>query len=112
MEQQIRDAENLLGNKQDALAQLDLYKKLKAHLENEEVAFTFGVSKEQVPFIRELQLITGKPAFYIANVAEEGFENNPYLKKLEEIANKIIQLIKESKYDEIVISLSKTSKSV
>ncbi len=75
------------GNK-DALAQLDLYKKLKAHLENEEVAFTFSVSKEQVPFIRELQLITGKPAFYIANVAEEGFENNPYLKKLEEIASK------------------------
>lgn len=72
----------------DAVAQLDLYKKLKQHLENEEVAFTYQVSKEQMPFIRELQLITGKPAFYIANVAEDGFENNPHLNKLEEIANK------------------------
>jgi len=75
------------GNK-EAVAQLDLYKKLKEHLENEEVAFTYEVSKEQMPLIRELQLITGKPAFYIANVAEDGFENNPYLQKLEEIAEK------------------------
>ena len=72
----------------DALAQLDLYKKLKEHLENEEVAFTFNVTKEQMSLIRELQLITGKPAFYIANVAEDGFENNQHLKKLEEIASK------------------------
>ncbi len=72
----------------EALAQLDLYKKLKEHLENEEVAFTFSVTKEQLHLIRELQLITGKPAFYIANVAEDGFENNPLLKNLEELAKK------------------------
>ncbi len=75
------------GNK-ESVAQLDLYKKLKQHLENEELAFTYSVSKEQMPLIRELQLITGKPALYIANVAEDGFENNEHLKKLEEIANK------------------------
>ncbi|MBT8123658.1 MAG: redox-regulated ATPase YchF [Gammaproteobacteria bacterium] len=75
------------GNK-EALAQLDLYKKLKEHLENEEVAFTFSVSKEQMPLIRELQLITAKPTFYIANVAEDGFENNQHLTNLEELAKK------------------------
>ncbi|MFK7816554.1 MAG: redox-regulated ATPase YchF [Gammaproteobacteria bacterium] len=75
------------GNK-ESVAQLDLYKKLKEHLENEELAFTYEVNKEQEPLIRELQLITGKPAFYIANVAEDGFENNEHLKELEEIANK------------------------
>jgi len=72
----------------EAVAQLELYKKLKEHLENEEVAFTYAVSKEQMPWIRELQLITGKPAFYIANVAEDGFENNQHLKNLEELAKK------------------------
>jgi len=75
------------GNK-EVLAQLDLYKKLKDHLDNEEVAFTFSASKEKMSLIRELQLITGKPAFYIANVAEDGFENNPHLKNLEEVASK------------------------
>lgn len=72
----------------EVLAQLDLYKKLKEHLENEEVAFAFSVTKEQMPLIRELQLITGKPAFYIANVAEDGFENNQHLNNLQELANK------------------------
>ena len=80
-----------------SLAQLDLYKKLKEHLENEEVAFTFEVSKEQMSLIRELQLITGKPAFYIANVAEDGFENNQHLKNLEELA-KQRNLFKLSQY--------------
>ena len=75
------------GNK-DALVQEELYKNLKTHLENEEVAFSFDVSKEQKPLLRELHLITAKPAFYIANVAEDGFKNNSYLSKLEEIANK------------------------
>ncbi|MCZ6566616.1 MAG: redox-regulated ATPase YchF [Gammaproteobacteria bacterium] len=75
------------GNK-EALAQLEVYKKLKDHLENEEVAFTFSVDKEQTPLMRELHLITNKPAFYIANVAEDGFENNAHLQQLEKFANK------------------------
>ena len=54
-------------------------KKLLLHL---------SVTKEQMPLIRELQLITGKPAFYIANVAEDGFENNQHLNNLQELANK------------------------
>ncbi len=75
------------GNK-EAIAQVELYKKLKAHLENEEVAFSFEISKEQAPLLRELHLITAKPAFYIANVAEDGFENNKHLAKLQELASK------------------------
>ena len=75
------------GNK-EAIAQVNLFYKLKEHLENEEVAFSFEASKEQKSLLRELQLITAKPAFYIANVAEDGFKNNEYLKKLEEISNK------------------------
>jgi GTP-binding protein YchF len=75
------------GNK-EALAQLEIYKKLKDHLENEEVVFTFSVDKEQTPLMRELHLITNKPAFYIANVAEDGFENNAHLQQLEKFANK------------------------
>ena len=36
--------------------------------------------------IRDLQLLTGKPVMYIANVNEDGFENNPYLDKLAALA--------------------------
>lgn len=71
------------GNK-EAVAQLDIYNKLKQHLENDKLAHSFEVSKEQAVLVRELHLITRKPAFYIANVAEDGFANNPYLDQLQE----------------------------
>ncbi|WP_256937890.1 hypothetical protein, partial [Enterobacter chuandaensis] len=33
-----------------------------------------------------LSFLTLKPTMYIANVNEDGFENNPYLDKVREIA--------------------------
>ena len=36
--------------------------------------------------IRHLQMITGKPVMYIANVDEGGFENNPHLDAVREYA--------------------------
>ena len=39
-------------------------------------------SKEDQPLVKPLCLITAKPAMFVANVAEDGFENNPYLDRL------------------------------
>ena len=75
------------GNK-EALAQSDVFKKLKTHLESDNIAYSFKIDKEKQPLIHEVHLITRKPAFYIANVAEDGFENNPHLSRLEEFAHK------------------------
>ena len=36
--------------------------------------------------IRDLFLLTIKPTLYVANVAEDGFENNPYLDAVRELA--------------------------
>ncbi len=81
------------GNKV-AITQLDVYNRLKQHLENENLAHSFEVTDEQAPLIRELHLITRKPAFYIANVNEDGFVNNPYLDILQDYAkqksNKVV----------------------
>ena len=43
-------------------------------------------SKEDQPLVKPLCLITAKPAMFVANVAEDGFENNPYLDRLREYA--------------------------
>ncbi|HVK31156.1 MAG TPA: redox-regulated ATPase YchF, partial [Burkholderiaceae bacterium] len=43
-------------------------------------------SKEELPLIKPLGLITAKPAMFVGNVAEDGFENNPYLDRLREYA--------------------------
>jgi GTP-binding protein YchF len=39
-------------------------------------------SKEEQVVLKPLCLITAKPAMFVANVAENGFEDNPYLDKL------------------------------
>ena len=48
------------------------------------LAFT----KEDQPLVKPLCLITAKPAMFVANVAEDGFANNPYLDRLREYAGK------------------------
>ena len=45
-------------------------------------------SKEEQPLVKPLCLITAKPAMFVANVAEDGFDNNPYLDRLREYAAK------------------------
>jgi GTP-binding protein YchF len=43
-------------------------------------------SKEEQPLVRSFSLITAKPAMFVGNVAEDGFENNPYLDRLKDYA--------------------------
>ena len=45
-------------------------------------------TKEEQPLVRSFTLITAKPAMFVANVAEDGFEHNPYLDRLREYADK------------------------
>ena len=63
--------------------------KLVAILEKCQVALneakpvrTIDFSKEELPLLQQFFLITAKPAMFVANVAEDGFENNPYLDRL------------------------------
>jgi len=44
------------------------------------------LDKEQKKLVRDLHLLTMKPVEYIANVAEDGFENNPLLDQVREYA--------------------------
>ena len=43
-------------------------------------------TKEEQPLVKSFTLITAKPAMFVGNVAEDGFENNPYLDRLREYA--------------------------
>ncbi len=44
------------------------------------------LTKEEKDAIRYLSFLTLKPTMYIANVNEDGFENNPYLDQVRAIA--------------------------
>jgi hypothetical protein len=45
-----------------------------------------GLAPEELARLRDLHLLTVKPVMYIANVAEDGFENNPRLDEVRAIA--------------------------
>ena len=44
-------------------------------------------SKEELPLLKQFFLITAKPAMFVANVAEDGFQNNPFLDRLKAYAD-------------------------
>jgi GTP-binding protein YchF len=52
-------------------AELDLLARLKSHLEAGELALRFPVSEAETDLLRPLQLLTGKPRLYVANVGED-----------------------------------------
>jgi len=66
------------GNK-DAIAQKALFERLYEHLGNALPARSFEVTDDERLLMRELHLITIKPLLFIANVNDDGFENNPLL---------------------------------
>ncbi|MBL4623508.1 MAG: redox-regulated ATPase YchF, partial [Immundisolibacteraceae bacterium] len=48
---------------------------------------TLNLDEEEVESLYELHLLTIKPVMYIANVAEDGFTDNPFLDKVAAIAS-------------------------
>jgi hypothetical protein len=75
------------GNK-EMLAQKMVAERLLAHLAEGESARTLELDADERKLVRELHLITIKPILFIANVNEDGFENNPYLDAVREVAAK------------------------
>lgn len=53
-----------------------------------EPARTLGLDDEEKALVKDLCLITMKPTMYIANVQDDGFENNPLLEKVRAFAAK------------------------
>lgn len=74
------------GVDKEAIAKRDLFERLKKHLNEGKPARSLAVSDAERPFLRELHLLTAKPVMYVANVAEDGFTNNPFLTTLEKYA--------------------------
>jgi len=70
----------------DALAKLALLESVRDHLDTGAPVRAMELSDDQKADLYELHLITIKPTMYIANVSEDGFENNPHLDAVTEFA--------------------------
>ena len=74
------------GNDKEATAMLKVLGPVQAALNEAKPVRTLQLSKEERALIKPLCLITAKPAMFVGNVSEDGFENNPYLDRLSEYA--------------------------
>ncbi|MFC3909579.1 redox-regulated ATPase YchF [Legionella dresdenensis] len=73
------------GNK-DAILEKQILEKVKAHLDEGYPVRSLELSQEENTIINRLFLLTAKPVLYIANVDDNGFENNPLLDQVKEFA--------------------------
>ena len=81
-----REGKKARSGDKEALKLVTLLERLQPHLNEGRPARTFGLSDEEKALLRPLFLLTIKPAMYVGNVDEDGFENNPYLDRLREHA--------------------------
>ena len=83
-----REIKKARAGDKEALRLTTLLEKLQPHLNEGKPARSLDLSDEDKALLKPYGLMTLKPAMYVANVAEDGFENNPYLDRLREFAAK------------------------
>ena len=73
------------GNK-DAIKLVALLELMREHLDQGKPARSLGLDKDQQDLLKPLCLLTAKPAIYVANVDDNGFEDNPLLEQVQVFA--------------------------
>jgi GTP-binding protein YchF len=77
---------NAKTNEKSALVYRDLLQRVADTLAEGQPVRSMDLSPEEKFELRELHLITAKPVMYIANVADGGWEGNPHVAKIENLA--------------------------
>ena len=76
------------GNDKEAAALVAVLIKVQAQLDQALPVRAMSLSKEELVLLKPFCLITAKPAMYVANVKEDGFENNSHLEAVKQHAAK------------------------
>ena len=95
-EKQLYKAErNAKANEKDAIALRDVLKKVRDHLSEGLPIRSLTLDDKEKGRLREYHFLTSKPVMYVANVDEDGFDNNPYVDAVRKFA--------ESEGSEVVV---------
>jgi GTP-binding protein YchF len=70
----------------EAVARRDLLARVGDHLDMGNPVRTMDLSEADRERLSDLHLLTAKPVMYVANVAEDGFRDNPYLEAIKAMA--------------------------
>lgn len=84
----LKSKKNTKSGDKAAIAYEQLLERVREHLNTGALARTLNLNAEETALLYPLQLLTIKPTLYVANVEEQGFENNPLLEKVKAHAQK------------------------
>lgn len=82
----LRAAKKAKGGDAEAKYELKVLEKIKPFLDEGKLLRSVPLEKEELAAISYMNMLTLKPTMYVANVNDDGFENNPYLDKVIAIA--------------------------
>ncbi len=74
------------GGDKEAVAQKAMLERLIPHLEEGKPVRSLAMDSNELKIVKGFHLLTIKPTMYIANVDENGFENNPHLDAVVKLA--------------------------
>ncbi len=81
-----RESKKAKAGDKEAIKLVALLERIMPQLNDATPVRAMGLDAEEMALLKPLCLITAKPAMYVANVAENGFANNPLLDQLAEYA--------------------------
>ncbi len=82
----LRSQKQAKSGDKNAVADMAIFERARQQLDKGLPVRSLSLTKEESDRLKPLQLLTAKPTLYIANVAEDGFTNNPYLDQVKNIA--------------------------
>ena len=74
------------GNDKEATKLVQILTRVQAALNQGKPVRTLEFTQEEATLLKPLCLITAKPAMFVGNVSETGFDNNPLLERLQQYA--------------------------
>ena len=84
----LRHGKTVRSGDKEAAKMVALLEKVQKSLDGFHPVRAMGLSADELAMLKPLSLLTAKPAIYIANVDEKGFEGNPLLDRVREYAAK------------------------
>ena len=74
------------GGDKEAVRSKELLERIKPHLEEGKAARSMTFTDDELKVVKTFHLLTIKPTMYIANVDEDGFEDNAHLETVRKLA--------------------------
>jgi GTP-binding protein YchF len=83
-----RFGKTLRSGDKEAMKMVPLLERVEKALDGLHPVRAMGLTADEMAMLQPLQLLTAKPALYVANVGEHGFKDNPLLERVKEYAAK------------------------